>query len=224
MAIPYGLRTGPRHAYPHDTRAVRRNRTPGSRNTENHSQVDGLDMLVDPRHFETLPDGGRTSLMPVGTNVDPYGGWVRYREIQGGQRYGVEAVITPHMLGTGTTPSYVFPFTTRRTGLMIVRGHLLARVLGGDGSEPRNLVPLYHIRSNLPMYEDVEGPVQHYLARGGSVRVSIRPRYRVRPFGVPRSEMVFPIALEYRAVDAASGANVLPKEVMRLPTGFRPGS
>ena len=221
MRPPYELRTGARRFQPYDTRTSRLRHTPGSRNSENHVRVNGLNTLADPAHFETEADGPRTSIMPNGLNVGPAGGWVRYLRIVDGRRQGVEAVVTRSMLRTGTSPRYVFPFTTRKTGLMIVRGHLLARVLGGDGADPRNLVPLYHVRNNLPMYQDFERAVQEYVDGGRNVRVSIHPEYAVQPPGVRRGDSVFPIAIRYRALDALTGANVLPREFIRFATGFR---
>lgn len=215
------LRSGTYRVHPYETRASRLTHTPGSRNSENHVRVN-LDQLADPARFETMARQARTGFMPNGTDVRQAGGWVEYHQIRDGQRYGVEAVITHAMLRTGTPPTYSFPFMTRRTGLMIVRGHLLARVLGGDGADPRNLVPLYHVRNNLPMYQDFERTVQRYVERGNNVHVTITPRYTEDP-GVPAALRVFPTEIVYTAGDAVTGARVLPGGFLHFSTGFLPG-
>ena len=216
------VRSGTYRAHPYGTRASMLTHTPGSRNSENHVRVVRLDQLANPARFETMGGSGRITVMPDGVNVAQAGGWVEYDRIINGQRQGVDAVVTLNMLRTGSTPTYSFPFMTRRTGLMIVRGHLLARVLGGDGADPRNLVPLYHLRNNLPMYRDFEGRVQRYVERGNNVRVTITPQYATGA-GVAPGLTVFPTAIRYEATDAVTGARVLPGGFIQFSTGFHPG-
>ncbi|WP_405523689.1 DNRLRE domain-containing protein [Streptomyces canus] len=56
------------------------------------------------------------------------------------------------------------------------RGHLLARSLGGSGTEPRNLVKLYK-RANSPVMRDFEGRVRDRLDAGETVFYTAIPVY-----------------------------------------------
>jgi hypothetical protein len=215
---PRRLRSGSTPAHPYATSSSRLSRTPGARPAApGHTRVDGLEEMVNPAKRETWVSLKPSSAMPSGMNVSGSGGYVEYLGITAGQRHGVVAVVTRSMLRTGSAARYSFPFITSLAGLLIVRGHLLARVLGGSGSEARNLVPLYHHRTNLPMYRDFEQRVQNYVQRGGTVRVEITPYYRAAVAALS----VFPAYIEYRARDELSNVNVLPQPFLRIPAFSR---
>lgn len=198
------------------TRTAALTRTPGANAAApGHTTITALEEMVSPSRFENMPALAATSVMPSDRNVSTSGGWVEYEAILHGQRAGVRALVTPSMLRTGTAPSYDIPFIRRRSGLIIVRGHLLAKVLGGSGSQPRNLVPLYHSRNNLPMYKQFEHRVKTRVLKGDPVYVEIRPHYPLG--GGPMA--AFPDYISYTA-RTQSGANVLPGSFMRIPTGF----
>jgi DNA/RNA non-specific endonuclease len=203
-----------RHRYP--TRGQKGPAQPGTRKT-NHTRINDLNSLIDfnAANRENFPAEPRNTRMPkTGMNIASSGGWVAYGRISQGRRAGVSAVITRSMIRKGTHAGvYQFPFFRRQTGILIVRGHLLARVLGGSGTNPRNLVPLYHNRNNLPMYQDIEKKIQDYVSRGGTVRFSAIPEY-----GKPGP---LPTAITISATDFFSGAAILRgRNRVRFDTGF----
>lgn len=74
------------------------------------------------------------------------------------------------------------------------RGHLIAAVLGGDGTDPRNVVPLY-ASANRRMYELWERLVQLALEAGNNVWYESVPLY-----GQPTSVQYRPTAIQITAV------------------------
>ncbi|NMG10280.1 DNA/RNA non-specific endonuclease [Brasilonema sp. UFV-L1] len=192
---------------------------PGNRqNAPGHVAITGLQNLVDAHRGETrLPDEV-PRFLPSGRRVAPTGGYIIYKGIVNGQRKGVTARITPSMLRQGSPAQYDFPFFTRRTGHYIVRAHLLARVLGGDGSNPRNLVPLYHYRNNLPMYQDIERRILKHVEKRGVVNFSATPEYR-RPANDPLS--VLPTHIVIRATNNRGQSILgLGRNQVTFSTGF----
>lgn len=203
--------------HPYRTRGAGRTRTPGENAAApGHTRIAPLHEIVRQARFETMLAQTATTIMPDHTNVATSGGWVQYGGVIDGQRDGVTAVVTPSMLRTGTHATYDLPFIRRRTGLIIVRGHLLARVLGGSGSNPRNLVPLYHARNNLPMYRHFEHLVKRRVQQGKAVRVAVTPHYPA----TTRAMSAFPDYITYAASEVATGANVLTRSSIRFYTGF----
>lgn len=212
----YRLRSRTTTGNPYRTRQSARTRNPGT-NINNLVRVDGLGELVDTGAVENLGPQAATSIMPSGRNVRSSNGEVTYDGITNGQRHGVHAVISRQMIRQGSAASYNFPFFTRRTGYLIVRGHLLARVLGGSGSNARNLVPLYHGYNNVPMYRHIERRIQMYVQRGNVAEVHIAPDYLHAP---PDPRSLFPNYIEVTARDYYSGRKILPTGTVRFPTRF----
>lgn len=186
--------------HPYPTRNKKLARLLGTREySESHTAVIGIPSMVDPRHFEKVSEH---------TVRFRDGGYVTYKGIIAGRRKGIEALISPEMIRAGSSARYDFPFLTRKTGMFIIRGHLLARVLGGSGYDPCNLVPLYHARNNLPMFQDIEKVVMKYVEAGGMVRYIVTPEYRGRSH--PSSHMsVFPTSLRIQATKVDLRAPVM---------------
>jgi hypothetical protein len=90
-------------------------------------------------------------------------GWVTYGAIQNYRRSTVEAFITARMVSSGTGTSASVPISGMSAG--VARGHLLARCLGGSGSDMRNLVPLAHQFTNLGQYQWIEKQVLYHVLR-----------------------------------------------------------
>ncbi|MDO5621552.1 MAG: DUF4781 domain-containing protein [Paracoccus sp. (in: a-proteobacteria)] len=95
-----------------------------------------------------------------------------------GQAQGINAVITKDILNTGTgakgairPPGYVHGDDNHS------RGHLLAKMLGGSGSDPRNLVMLYQRDTNSPVMRDFERNVYDAVAAGEVVNYQVTPIY-----------------------------------------------
>ena len=57
------------------------------------------------------------------------------------------------------------------------RGHLLARMLGGDGADPRNLVMLYQQDTNSPVMSSFEQTVHDAVKAGEVVNYKVTPIY-----------------------------------------------
>jgi DNA/RNA non-specific endonuclease len=180
---------------------------PGRRVTDRQTRITGLNDLIDMTLVENVGGSGRLTQMASGRDVATSGGWVDYSAIVNGQRGAVQARITRSMIRQGSAATYNFPFIRRRMGYMVVRGHLLARVLGGSGADGRNLVPLPHSANNLPMYADIESRIQRSVERGGEVLFTAFPVYLGGAFPDPRS--VLPTAIRVTATDATTGANVV---------------
>ncbi|MCZ7432944.1 RHS repeat-associated core domain-containing protein [Streptomyces sp. WMMC1477] len=68
------------------------------------------------------------------------------------------------------------------------RGHLLARSLGGSGTEPRNLVKLYK-KANSPVMRDFEGAVRDRVSAGEAIFYTAIPSYSGRQVIPDRVEL-----------------------------------
>jgi hypothetical protein len=211
-------RSGQRRG-PYRTRLQQRPGRLGQRIGLGHTRIMGMESAINTAALENLPSLPASSIMPRGNvDVSDSGGWVTYRGIANSQRSGVSARITRSMIRKGTsTGGYNFPFFRRRFGLDIIRGHLLARVLGGSGTQPRNLVPLYHRRSNLPMYADIESRIQRSVEQGNVVNFDATPTYDASRSAALR---VLPVSVSVTATNAATGANVLPQRTVTFSTGL----
>lgn len=177
----------------------------GARNTDRQERVIGIDEVIDRTRLDNI---AAVTEIPDSRG----GGYVQYRAVVSGQRGGVEALLTPQMLRTGSAARYEFPFFRRLFGMRIVRGHLLAKVLGGSGVRGGNLVPLPHHATNLPMYADIEKKVRKHLGKRFSAKVEISVEYV--------GNSVLPSALIYKATDAKTSQQLLGKAEVRIPVRF----
>lgn len=166
-------------------------RTRAATQAEEHQLMDApritdLRALTDYTAGENMAGTVELQVTGNGTPIPPhrypgYGniqGWIRYGAIINGRRTAMSALITTPMIGQGTTPTYDFPFIVRYGGGLIARGHLLARSLGGSGSNPRNLVPMLQIRANIRMYSAFERRVRQAVLNDGiPVEYTVTPIY-----------------------------------------------
>lgn len=90
-------------------------------------------------------------------------GVVRYGSIDQWRREGIVSAISASMIAAraGTDAS----IEINGQGYGIARGHLLAKCLGGDGRDARNLVPLAHEFTNLQQYQQIEKNVLYHVLR-----------------------------------------------------------
>jgi DNA/RNA non-specific endonuclease/Bacterial TSP3 repeat len=96
-----------------------------------------------------------------------------------GRTTGAAATITREMLGTGTAASR----SIRPAGFLggasnHARGHLISRLLGGSGRDPRNLTTLYQNPVNTPVMRGFEQQVANAVRGGQTVRYEVVPIYR----------------------------------------------
>lgn len=95
-----------------------------------------------------------------------------------GQAQGIEATITREMLNTGGRADRdIRPPGFVRGGLNHSRGHLLANMLGGSGTDPRNFVMLYQDDTNSPVMRDFEQNVYDAVDAGEVVNYKVTPIY-----------------------------------------------
>ncbi|OHT86852.1 DNA/RNA non-specific endonuclease [Mycobacteroides saopaulense] len=119
---------------------------------------------------------------PVGTSVvtdvTKQGGQAIYQGVDNlGRPTGITARITPDMIGTGTRAGKATPpGWVPDTGL--ARGHMLAKVLGGSGTESRNIVSIIQNPVNSPVMRDFEMTVANAVKGGQVVDYSVTPLYR----------------------------------------------
>jgi hypothetical protein len=96
-----------------------------------------------------------------------------------GRTTGAAATITRDMLNTGTAASR----SIRPAGFLggsanHARGHLISRLLGGSGRDPRNLTTLYQNPVNTPVMRGFEQQVANAVRGGQTVRYEVVPIYR----------------------------------------------
>jgi hypothetical protein len=96
-----------------------------------------------------------------------------------GRTTGAAATITREMLGTGTAASR----SIRPAGFLggaanHARGHLISRLLGGSGRDPRNLTTLYQNPVNTPVMRGFEQQVANAVRSGQTVRYEVVPIFR----------------------------------------------
>jgi filamentous hemagglutinin len=112
------------------------------------------------------------------------------------------------MLGTGTAAARnIRPAGFLGQGANHARGHLIARSLGGSGTDARNLTTLFHRGANTPVMRDFEAQVANAVRAGQTVRYEVVPIYR-------GTELV-PRAVTLRA--AGSGGFRLDVTVLNKP-------
>lgn len=106
-------------------------------------------------------------------------GSVKYGELDSlGRTTGVEAVITPDMIGTGSpAKSSIKPAGFGGQTQGHARGHLLGNQLGGSGSDPRNLMTIYQNPVNHPVMSSIEANVRKAVEGGQIVNYKVTPIY-----------------------------------------------
>jgi hypothetical protein len=96
-----------------------------------------------------------------------------------GRTTGAAATITRDMLNTGTAASRsIRPAGFLGGGANHARGHLISRLLGGSGRDPRNLTTLYQNPVNTPVMRGFEQQVANAVRGGQTVRYEVVPIYR----------------------------------------------
>lgn len=121
---------------------------------------------------------------PVGTSVitdaTKQGGQAIFHGVDNlGRPTGITARITPDMIRTGTkAPDYVRPPGFLGGAAGQARGHLLAKVLGGSGTESRNIVALIGNPVNAPAMRGFEAVVQGAVESGKTVDYVVTPLYK----------------------------------------------
>lgn len=106
-------------------------------------------------------------------------GSVKYGELDSlGRTTGVEAVITPDMIGTGSpAKSSIRPAGFGGQAQGHARGHLLGNQLGGSGNDPRNLMTIYQNPVNHPVMSSIEANVRKAVEGGQIVNYKVTPIY-----------------------------------------------
>jgi hypothetical protein len=96
-----------------------------------------------------------------------------------GRATGAAATITREMLGSGSAASRAIrPAGFAGGGANHARGHLISRLLGGSGRDPRNLTTLYQNPVNSPVMRGFEQQVANAVRGGQTVRYEAVPIYR----------------------------------------------
>lgn len=104
-------------------------------------------------------------------------GWIIYGDLDSnGRATGAVAKITPNMIGGGTTANV--PKITYRNSLgeKLDRGHLIAKNLGGDDGDQRNIVPIYNVINN-GMMKHIEFAIAGMVRLYGKVYMTVIPVY-----------------------------------------------
>lgn len=95
-----------------------------------------------------------------------------------GRPTGINATLTPEMIGTGTRASQSITPPGYVVDADYARGHLLGRQLGGSGTEARNLVTIFQNPANHPAMSSIEGQVRVAVEAGQTVNYSAVPVYQ----------------------------------------------
>ncbi len=94
------------------------------------------------------------------------------------QATGIEATITADMLNTGSSAkASIEPPGWGGGAANHSRGHLLARMLGGSGTDETNLVTLFQRNANSPVMRDFEEAVYRAVQAGETVNYRATPIY-----------------------------------------------
>lgn len=104
---------------------------------------------------------------------------VRYSEVNAnGQATGVNGTPTADMLGAGTKARGTPPgWQGHGRRYNEARAHLLARQLGGSGTDVRNIVTMTHKGANTPQMSSFEGAVARRVRAGEVFEYSVMPLY-----------------------------------------------
>lgn len=94
------------------------------------------------------------------------------------QAQGIEATLTKDMLDTGSkAKSSIRPPGFEGGANNHSRGHLLARMLGGSGTDEANLVTLFQQNANSPVMSDFEMAVYNAVDAGETINYKVTPIY-----------------------------------------------
>lgn len=106
-------------------------------------------------------------------------GSVKYGALDSlGRTTGVEAVITPDMIGTGSpAKSSIRPAGFGGQAQGYARGHLLGNQLGGSSNDPRNLMTIFQNPVNHPVMSSIEANVRKAVEGGQFVNYKVTPIY-----------------------------------------------
>ena len=96
-----------------------------------------------------------------------------------GRTTGASATITKEMIGTGTAASRsIKPAGFLGGNANQARGHLISRLLGGSGTDARNLATIYQNPVNTPIMRGFEQQVAGAVRAGETVQYTVQPIYR----------------------------------------------
>jgi hypothetical protein len=126
--------------------------------------------------------GGRREPPPSASGtVKPISERVLVGDLENGRPTGVAGELHPQDLHTGTKAGSVNPVgleTGELDPLGARRGHLLANVLGGSGTDRGNLAWMHKRINNSSYKTEFENPVIRALRAGQAVRFGVRPLFR----------------------------------------------
>jgi hypothetical protein len=81
------------------------------------------------------------------------------------------------MIGTGSRASEAIVPPGYKPGRVYARGHLLARQLGGSGTDARNIVTLFQNPANSPVMSSLEAQIRAAIEGGQIVSFEAVPVY-----------------------------------------------
>ncbi|GAA0568015.1 hypothetical protein GCM10010172_60280 [Paractinoplanes ferrugineus] len=132
------------------------------------------DLTVDDIHTYYVIAGTE----PVLVHNNDCGERVDYGSInEHGQRSGVRALLDEDNIGGNTAPNPAEPIPSLRPGTLDNQTHLLAAMLGGSNTDPRNFVAMYR-RANNPRMLKIEYAIRKAVRDGKQqVQYSAVPKY-----------------------------------------------
>lgn len=105
-------------------------------------------------------------------------GWIVYGPLDSyGRATGAVGSITRTMIWTGTATSTKVNPEDYESGQGLARGHLIAKSLGGSGTDKRNLVTIYQNPVNCPIMSGYENTIKLVVLAGQSVYMKVKPFY-----------------------------------------------
>ena len=137
------------------------------------------DIINDHEASGAITRGVPANIAPISAPAATAPSRIDYGSLNAsGQAQGIEATITRDMLGTGShAKGSIKPPGWDSENGNHSRGHLLARMLGGSGSDERNLVTLFQRDTNSPVMRDFETQVHDAVAAGETVNYRVTPIY-----------------------------------------------
>lgn len=121
-----------------------------------------------------------TKIAEIGTKATKTG-YIKYGELDSlGRATGAEAYITKDMIGTGSRAKQSIKPAGYIKGTSPVyhhRGHIIAKDLGGSGTDARNLTTLYS-HANTPIMRNHEQEVKKIIQNGENIYYKSSPIYK----------------------------------------------